>query len=338
MNKVSIICVIVIILSAACASQPSSARSFTDIPEAFTALEKKLPSDLSVFSPENAGEAHEPDASMLVKCRKDLASMSEKVILSLKTTMNTVNNLVIAARELAARNTRTQTVVTPAPLTNRASTEQTPRQPVVTARSATAIPQTRTAAEETAVTASLEAEGQPGILKTVWARKGDVVEISLDGRGWILLEAPKKEDGLEYISNSTDGGKSIFRLRGKSTGRFLLPFQFQDPLTGSLKKEMIEVAVVEDEEFARIMEQGTRNQGLNRTEELDQAYGLFQRKQYDEALNRFLAAYQENDPVLNDTIANIYFLRKDYNNAMRYWKKNLSYNNPQRENALLGIS
>jgi tetratricopeptide (TPR) repeat protein len=175
-------------------------------------------------------------------------------------------------------------------------------------------------------------------VRTIYARIGDEIEISFKENGWLLLEMPAKGSGINFISRSIEEGKTLFKLRGNAIGSYPLPFQYQDQLRGIMRREIIEVKVVGENEFDSAM--GSRmsdGEKELRSKKREYAARLYDLGDFKGALREYLAAYSEGDPALNETIATLALKEKDYKNAASFWKKNLRENGAFHDKALLGL-
>lgn len=191
-------------------------------------------------------------------------------------------------------------------------------------------------------TASNDETGGEGQLndrvRTIYARKGDEIEISFKENGWLLLDMPKQGAGIIFLDRSIEDGKTLFKFRGTGIGTFTLPFQYQDHLKGVMRREIIEVKVVSEEDFDAIMGQrGSETDNASRQKRRENAARLADLGRYHEALGEYLAAYTAGDPGLNETIATLAFLDKNYATAAAYWTKNLKEKGVFHDKAVIGL-
>jgi len=175
-------------------------------------------------------------------------------------------------------------------------------------------------------------------VRTVYARQGDDIEISFKENGWLLLEMPDGESGLRFISRTAEGERTLFKFNGRKMGEYALPFQYQDHLRGIMRREIIQIKVVPEDEFDSLIgSRNTESESLRLARDREEAARLYELGKYQEALRTYLAAYSEGDPSLNETIATLALLQKDFRNAALYWKKNLTAPGAFRDKAVIGL-
>ncbi len=174
--------------------------------------------------------------------------------------------------------------------------------------------------------------------RTIFARQGDDIEISFRENGWLCLELPPEGSGLDYLSRTIEGNKTLFKFRGRRIGEYSLPFQYQDNTRGIIKRETIDVKVVAEKEFDAAMgARGRESEDDERKKRRAYALKLYDLGNFSQALQELLASYAEGDPELNHLIASLALREKDYKNAVLFWTKNLGEKKEWRDKAILGL-
>ncbi len=175
----------------------------------------------------------------------------------------------------------------------------------------------------------------------IFARKGDYLEINLDGKGWIFLGSPdgKRLQGVSFISRDSTQAKTSFSFQADNFGKYELKFQLQDNSLGTSNIEVVHLSVVKDEEFTSLIAGGSN---LIAAEPEDNtryvhAERLFTLGEYRSALIEFLKDYREGNPYVNDRLAAIYAETGEHEAAVKFFKKNLLASKQYREKAVLGI-
>ena len=200
--------------------------------------------------------------------------------------------------------------------------------------------------------------------REVLARRGDQVEVALDGEGWILLGSREGLDGLALLGREEGRGRTLFRFRAEGLGEHLLGFLLQDHVRGGAREERVRLRVLTDPEFARALAAG-RQAGdggpgavVGGTaaappggspapadspppaaveEAADFADRLFRLKQYPAALEEYLRVYGEGSPALNDRIGFIYLQLRQYDAAARYYERNRRAPSDFDQRAVIGL-
>lgn len=177
--------------------------------------------------------------------------------------------------------------------------------------------------------------------RNIFARQGDDIEIVFDNAGWIYLGFADDTDdnGLRFVSKDSNQGKTLFYFKALHLGVYNLSFQLQDNISGTLLRELIAVKVITEDEFSSFL-QNDSPVGTAPLEERDLSFAhkLFDLGQYRNALTEYLKYYQEGDSFLNQRLAEIYFILKDYRRAIHYWKKNMNAGGEYYKQAVTGLS
>ncbi|MBN2353968.1 MAG: hypothetical protein JXD23_15450 [Spirochaetales bacterium] len=187
-------------------------------------------------------------------------------------------------------------------------------------------------------TASSRGTADPKGTRTIYARLGDDVEFSFNEKGWLLLEKPSEGSGLKYVSRHIEEGRTLFKFRGQKIGDYLLPFQYQDQVKGTIARQTVNIKVVSQKEFDAAM--GGRESEADKADKAKRraaAARLLELGDSKDALREYLSSYSEGDPDLNQLIAALALREKDYPNAILFWKKNLDAEAKLRDQAVLGL-
>ena len=172
-------------------------------------------------------------------------------------------------------------------------------------------------------------------VRRVYARRGDDITIGLDGLGWIFLGGSSGgnewKGGLAYDSRSSDAHGTTFVFRAKALGDWSLLFQQQDAVTGTSREEAVDVSVLTDTEFARLMSSHTPSAPSGAPEviqgggsgDLTRAETLLRQGRLTEALDELERNWKPNDPALTQKIAALAYRVGRYEDAKTYWQKNL---------------
>ncbi len=177
--------------------------------------------------------------------------------------------------------------------------------------------------------------------RNIFARQGDDIEVVFDNAGWIYLGFADytDEDGLRYISKQSKEGKTLFYFKALQLGVYNLSFQLQDNISGTLLRELIAVKVITEDEFSSFLQNDSPVSSAHIKErDLSFAHKLFELGQFKDSLAEYLKFYQEGDSFLNQRLAEIYFILKDYRRSIHYWKKNLHAGGEYFEKAVTGLS
>jgi hypothetical protein len=174
--------------------------------------------------------------------------------------------------------------------------------------------------------------------RTVYARQGDDIEIAFNEKGWLCLEVPPEGSGLEFVRRVVEGAKTLFTFRGRRIGTYELPFQYQDNTRGIMKRETIEIKVMEQKDFDAAL--GKKGDAQDReSRDRRRAYGrkLYELGNFKESLRELLASASDGDPELNHLIASLALREKDYKNAVLFWTKNKGEPGEYRDKAIAGL-
>jgi hypothetical protein len=171
----------------------------------------------------------------------------------------------------------------------------------------------------------------------IFARRGDDIEISFKGKGWIFLgfEDVHHGDALPFQTRYLNKDSTVFLFKAVDLGRQELSFLHQDNLSGIQKRISIDVSVLSDENFD--LELSLAADPVDESDYI-QAERLIDAGKYQEALDEFLTGYRENSPFVNDRIALLYWEMLSYDKALAFWLKNYGSSEEEySQKALSGI-
>ena len=212
--------------------------------------------------------------------------------------------------------------------------------------------------------------------REVLARRGDPVELSFEGEGWLFAaagrgsgtEVGRGPEGLEFAGSSSGQGRTRFSFTARELGEYTLSFQLQDHQAGMLRNELVRLRVLDDEAFARELTGGAGvSTGAGEPEypwragssaspvgppvsapfigehpgsmgaAVSRADRFFELGEYELALESYLREYRAGDPYLNERIAESYTAIGDYGAAATYYRSNLRGPADYRDRAILGL-
>ncbi len=187
--------------------------------------------------------------------------------------------------------------------------------------------------------------GNPyGRLREIYARKGDVLQIGLDGLGFLFLGFPDavgQADGMSFKSKENRTNKTWFTFQALKIGTYDLDFLRQDNSAGRSAKETVRVHVVSDQDFNSAIgsQEGQTPTDAGPGEAGDPAYAarLTSLGSYEAAVAELLHGYRDGNPGLNDQIAALYMRMGSYDAAGKYYGKNLSPQNAYTPSAVIGM-
>ena len=205
-------------------------------------------------------------------------------------------------------------------------------------------------------------------VRSIVARQGDAVSISLEGRGWLYLGEKNEKGGVEFLSRTTNDISSLFIFETSEPGDYSLMFQYQDFLTGSTASEEIAVKVAAKTDGtaaasntfpagsglaaatlksaetapAPVPEKPAEPRQPGGTLALMDVKKLAEEyikdRRYGDALNLYLKHEQEADPEITDGIARLYVRLNEPGKAREYFQKNrILENTLYREKAVAGL-
>jgi len=237
-----------------------------------------------------------------------------------------------------------------------ASQNSAPNAPVSTVPSPIAQPAqapaamggTAASSSSTTSTSTTPATGAPaapyGRLREIYARQDDVLQVGLDGVGFLFLGFPDsmgQADGMAFKSKENRNNKTWFTFQALKIGTYDLDFLQQDNTAGRTAKETVRVHVVSDQDFnAAVAQQPGPDPDAPGTEETGDP--VFARKlstlgSYQAAVVELLKGYKDGNPPLNDQIAGLYMRMGSYEAAGKYYGKNLSPQNAFTSSAVTGL-
>jgi hypothetical protein len=173
-------------------------------------------------------------------------------------------------------------------------------------------------------------------VRQVYARPGDDIEISFEGRGWIFLgyEERNGRNLLSFQNKYYGDNATVFLFRAAALGSEILDFQYQDNSQGVQKNITLQVTVLEEEEFEEKLAAAAPPVD---PEDFASSELLAEAGHYEEALKGFLEGYRSGSPYLNDRIASLYWEMGAYEDALQYWSKNRDAEAGYSERAVSGI-
>ncbi|MEW5816865.1 MAG: outer membrane protein assembly factor BamD [Spirochaetota bacterium] len=190
------------------------------------------------------------------------------------------------------------------------------------------------------ITSQKMPEGENVKTKSINAQKGDTIGITMDRRGWLYLGESGGKDGIAFISRTIDSSSTAFIFKAEKRGQYRLLFQYQDMGKSTVENEQVIVSVLEKTESENVLAAQKTPAKEEKSEspvDYSIAERLFKDSRYQDALREYLRIYRENDPYLNNRIAELYVLLDKYINAEEYWFKNLNEDNAYRNLALRGL-
>ncbi|MBA7537328.1 hypothetical protein ES705_29595 [subsurface metagenome] len=185
-----------------------------------------------------------------------------------------------------------------------------------------------------------QAEREEAKHREIFARKGDRLEIGLEGKGWLFLGPAegKSLDAVSFISNEYKDNNSFFSFQALEYGEYELMFQLQNNTLGTIQIEVVHLRVVPEEEFSALLAESSRIiPEIKRDECYAYAEKLFSLGEMEAALIEFIKDYREGDPYLDDRIATIYAKTGEHEAAVKFFKKNLETNGEYADSAVLGL-
>jgi len=226
-----------------------------------------------------------------------------------------------------------------------------PKKPVTPAASPTPAPavpvpaavSSGTAAAGTSPAPSPDTPAAPyGRLREIYARQGDVLQVGLDGVGFLFLGfADAQASGMAFKTKENRNNKTWFTFQALKMGTYDLDFLKQDNSAGKTAKETVRVHVVSDQDFnaATAIQPGTDSPSPAAAETADPAYAmkLSSLGSYPAAVVELLKGYKEGNPALNDQIAGLYLRMGRWDAAEKYYLKNLSPQSSFTTNAVVGL-
>lgn len=126
------------------------------------------------------------------------------------------------------------------------------RQPEISTGSVSPYAGTKSDVPSTAGVAPREITQKPPLLsRKMNARLGDVLTISMDGKGWLFLGEKSGAGGVDFLSRTTDEKTSLFIFNTIATGEYTLLFEYRDFISGASTSEEVLVTVEQDPRAVR---------------------------------------------------------------------------------------
>ena len=230
--------------------------------------------------------------------------------------------------EEASPNGQDRAAVTAA-AADKAAAAAAPQAAATSARQAApAAPQAAAqAARQAAPAAPLAEASDVPAGRQILARPDDRVEVQFDGTGWLFLGfGPQVADeDVRFLSRESNDGRTSFTFRAHELGSYDLGFQLQDVREGSTREETVTLQVLPEEEFDRRLASTREDEegSVEPAPDYERAEKLYARGELDLALVEFISNYREGDAYANDRIAAIYLAGREYEAALKYYRRNL---------------
>ena len=181
-----------------------------------------------------------------------------------------------------------------------------------------------------------------GRLREIYARQGDVLQVGLDGVGFLFLGLPDRQsDGISFKTKENRNNKTWFTFQAVKLGTYDLDFLQQDNMAGKTARETVRVHVVSDQDFnAAVSPQQGQDPGSQGSQDAgDPAFAmrLSSLGSYQAAVAELLKGYKDGNPGLNDQIAGLYMKMGSYDAAAKYYGKNVSPQNDYTAAATIGL-
>ncbi len=201
---------------------------------------------------------------------------------------------------------------------------------------------TANSASSPAAGSSAGPNGSYGRLREIYAREGDVLQVGLDGVGFLFLGLPDRQaDGVSFKTKENRNNKTWFTFQALKIGTYDLDFLQQDNMAGKTTRETVRVHVVSDKDFnaAVAPQQGQESAEPGSVDEGDPAFAqkLTNLGSYQAAVVELLKGYRDGNPALNDQIARLYMRMGSYDAAGKYYGKNLTPQNALTPGAIIGL-
>ena len=153
--------------------------------------------------------------------------------------------------------------------------------------------------------------GSYGRLREIYARQGDVLQVGLDGVGFLFLGLPDRQaDGVSFKTKENRNNKTWFTFQALKLGTYDLDFLQQDNMAGKTTRETVRVHVVSEQDFnAAVAPQQAPDAAVAAPAEVgDPAFALKLTSigSYQAAVVELLKGYRDGNPALNDQIAGLY--------------------------------
>jgi hypothetical protein len=183
-----------------------------------------------------------------------------------------------------------------------------------------------------------------GRLREIYARQGDVLQVGLDGVGFLFLGFPDargQAEGMSFKSKENRNNKTWFAFQALKIGTYDLDFLQQDNTAGRTARETVRVHVVSDQDFnAAVAQQPGPDSAAPAAGETGDpvfAQKLSTLGSYQAAVVELLKGYKDGNPALNDQIAGLYMRMGSYDAAGKYYGKNLMPQSGFTPSAVMGL-
>lgn len=78
--------------------------------------------------------------------------------------------------------------------------------------------------------------------------KGQAIDFSYPGEGWVYLGEESSKKGMEYQKRKMNGGKTFFTFKANEEGNYILNFSYFDVFSGDFIVDAVSVKVIENKE------------------------------------------------------------------------------------------
>ena len=187
------------------------------------------------------------------------------------------------------------------------------------------------------------------------ARRGDPIAIDLEGNGWIYtglrsggVPVTGEDQGIEFLSTGSGADRTSFNFRAVEFGDYQLTFQYQDHQQALLRRQVIRLQVVPEQEFAAVLQRQQSESGVQAESTvvkfqavpgppIRSADTLFDLGEYELALIEYKRNMRSGDPYLNERLAQCYERTGEHLAAVKYYRENLGLGGEYGDRAALGL-
>ncbi len=168
--------------------------------------------------------------------------------------------------------------------------------------------------------------------RNVFAKINEEICIFFPESGWVLLNSGDWGRGLRFKSKERKKNSVNFNFVALKEGKYTLKFQKNNIRNATTAYEKVFVTVLRGEDFI------PDSRDIIRKGDFSIADDLYEKGKLKEALYEYLMAYKKGNPDVDNRIGDIYFRLNDFDNAVKYWKKNLNNRKAAlRDQAVKGI-
>ena len=166
----------------------------------------------------------------------------------------------------------------------------------------------------------------------IYCTPGDRFEVSLENRGWIYLgQADTKEErSVNLLERVISEDVTCFTFGAPRSGTFELAFQQQDNAHGETTEKTIRIHVAE-EEVPTVLD---RESDSKRYETADRLFAI---GRYASAISGYLMEYDGKNGYVNDRLATLSLLTGSGEQAIAYWRRNLTLGDTYRNAAVASL-